>query len=381
VTQGRRVLGRTVGDVREQARKRIPNGLFEFIDRGSEDELAVANNLKAFDRVKLRPRVLVDVSERDTATTLFGHPVSMPLAIAPTGSAGLVWFEGQLAIARAAASAGVPFTLATRSLTSIEAIAESAGGDLWFQLYPSTPSARSLMQRAWKCGFEILVVTVDTPVSPLRHYNLENGFSLPFTPSVRALRDMLGHPRWLVGVLGRYLLRGGMPRFENLPGSPKVTRGAPTSEMLVGDFDWDDLQRLRERWPGRLVVKGMLHVRDAIRAVECGADGVIVSNHGGRNLDSSVSPLDVLRDIVEEIAGRATVLMDGGIRRGSDIVKVVALGASAGMVGRATLYGAAISGEDGAAHVLRILKEELSYTLAMTGSPTIADLGSEVLMP
>ena len=365
---------------RDEARRRLPRGLFEFINRGTEDEVAVRNNTAGFERLKLRPRVLVDVSNRSAQTTLFGRRLSMPLAIAPTGAAGLVHHGGDLAMARAAAAAGVPFTLATRSMSSIEEVAAEAGGLLWFQLYPSSPSAPEVMARAHRAGCEVLVVTVDTPVTPLRRYNQKNGFALPFRPSPRALADMARHPRWCAAVLGRWLQDGGLPRFENLPGRPRITEGAPAAEMLEGRLDWDSLEMLRGRWPGRLLVKGLLHEMDAAKAADLGADGVIVSNHGGRNLDASIAPVDALPGIVAEVGARIPVLMDGGVRRGSDIAKALALGASAVLIGRPALYGAAAAGEAGVASVLTILRQELDYAQAMTGCPQIDDFGPGVLV-
>ena len=364
---------------RAEARRRLPRGLFEFIDRGTEDEVAVRNNAAGFERLKLRPRVLVDVSARSTRTTLFGRSLSMPLAIAPTGAGGLVHHRGDLAMARAAAKVGIPFTLATRSMSSIEEVAAEAGGLLWFQLYPSSPSAPELMARARRVGCDVLVVTVDTPVTPLRRYNQRNGFALPFRPSPRALADMARHPRWCAAVLGRWLQGGGLPRFENLPGRPRITEGAPAAEMLEGRLDWDRLEMLRERWPGRLLVKGILHGADAAKAVDLGADGVVVSNHGGRNLDASIAPVDALPGVAREVGFRVPVLMDGGVRRGSDIAKALALGASAVLIGRPTLYGAATAGEAGVASVLAILRQELDYTQAMCGCPSVGDFGPGAL--
>jgi len=376
-----------LADVREAARRRLPRGIFEFIDRGAEDDDALANNREAFRRIRLRPRVLVDVSGRSAATTLFGRPQAMPLAIAPTGAAGLVWFEGELELARAAAAAEVPFTLATRSLASIESVAEAAaGGTLWFQLYVWAERALSyaLVERAERAGFHALVVTVDVPVTPNREYNRRNGFSLPFRPSGRALLDMARHPRWLVGTMGRYLATTGMPRYENQPGQrrQRITQGEPAvRSMRSDDLTWDDIRELRRRWPRALIVKGLLRAEDALRAVECGADAVVVSNHGGRCLDSAVAPIDALPEIADAVGHRAVVLMDGGVRRGGDIVKALALGASAVLAGRPTLYGTAIGGRAGAAHVLDLLRAEMLTVMAQLGCRSIADIGPDLVHP
>jgi (S)-mandelate dehydrogenase len=368
----------SVQEIRELARRQLPRGLFEFIDRGTEDEWALRNNRKAFERIKLRPRVLVDVSSRSMIATLFGRELSMPLAIAPTGAAGLVCFEGEIALARAAAAMGVPFTLATRSMSSIETIADKTGGNLWFQLYPSSPDTENLMRRAWAAGYNTLVVTVDTPTAPLRRYNAKNGFSLPYRPGFRSMLDMIAHPAWFASVLGRYILNGGLPRFENLEGCPKITQGAPASAMLSGKLDWDRIKQLRDNWQGTFLIKGILDPLDAMTAITLGANGIIVSNHGGRNLDSSLAPLDILSEVVAEIEGQVPVIVDGAILRGSDIAKAVALGASAVLVGRATLYGASVGGEQGALQVLKTLQTELDYTMTMTGCTTLADLSNRL---
>ena len=272
-----------IEDVRQSARRRLPRGIFEFIDRGAEDDAAIANNQRAFRELKLRTRVAVDVSTRSTRTELWGKNLGMPLAIAPTGAAGLVWYRGELERARAAAAAGSPFTLASRSLTTIEDIAEQAGGTLWFQLYlwSRRDMSMALVDRAEAAGFDALIVTLDVPVDPNREFNRKNGFSLPFTLSGRGVVDMLAHPRWFSGVIGRYLLNGGMPRFEAPPKADNVT--------------WEAVAELRRRWPRTMMIKGILSAEDAIRAVDLGADAVIVSNHGGRCLDSAAASITCFR--------------------------------------------------------------------------------------
>jgi isopentenyl diphosphate isomerase/L-lactate dehydrogenase-like FMN-dependent dehydrogenase len=370
-----------VEDIRRLARGKLPKGIYESIERGTEDEVALGNNRDAFNRIKFNPHMLVDVSRISTETELFGEKIAMPLAIAPTGSAGLVWFQGEVELARAAAKCNVPFTLATRSLSSIETIAEEAGGNLWLQLYVWRDRQLSyqLIDRARAAGFKALMVTADTPVPPNREYNLRNGYGLPFKPSRAALVDMALHPAWLLRVMGRYMANGGMPRFETLPGRPKITEGTPASMGTSESVTWDDIRELRRRWKGILMVKGILRVDDAIRAADCGVDAVVLSNHGGRNLDGSRAPIDVLPEVADALGHRLHLLVDSGVRRGSDIVKAMALGASAVLSGRPTLFGTAVAGQAGAAHVLDILRRETVSTLGMVGCPDIRNVDRDLL--
>ena len=337
-----------------------------------------------FDRIKFKPRTLVDVSKRTQEISLFGHTQKMPICVAPTGTAGLMWHEGEIALARAAKAAGIPFCLATGSMTAMERVAAEAGGRLWFQLYmwPDKSMSHKLVERARAAGFEALVVTVDGAVSPNREYNLRSGFTIPFTFTRKNITDVLMHPRWLFSVLARYIMTTGMPRYENYPSEIryKVT-AAPMgrSQMKNDSLNWEDLKVLREIWPGTLIVKGIAHPQDAILAADCGADGVVVSNHGGRNLDGSMAPLEALPDVVDAVGKRITVMVDSGFRRGSDVVKGLALGAHAVLVGRAPLYGVAAGGEAGAARALELLREEISRVMALVGARDVAELGPEFL--
>lgn len=388
-----RILDRchNIADLREAARRRLPRGVFEFFDRGAEDELSLKGNREAFARIKLRNKVLVDVSRRSMATTLFGKPMSMPLAIAPTGVAGVCWYEGEAELARAAAKAGVPFTLATPSVTSIETIAAVEGGRKWFQLYMwhERELSYGLVRRAQDAGFEALILTVDTPASPLREYNRRNGFSMPFQPNPRALLDMALHPRWLATVMGRYLMKNGMPKLAHYPAgavsrmapgkapaSPaKSLKGGSLPNLRGDNLNWDDVKRLREVWKGPLMIKGVHLAEDAVLAAQAGLDGVVISNHGGRTLDSAVAPIEVLPEIVAEVGGRIPVLLDSGVRRGGDVVKALALGASAVLSGRPTLYGLSVAGEAGASHALALLRREIDVTMAFTGCVSVSDIG------
>jgi L-lactate dehydrogenase (cytochrome)/(S)-mandelate dehydrogenase len=373
-----------INDLREIAVRRVPVGLFEFVDRGTEDEVALRNNRAVFESIKLKPRTLVDVSGRSQEITLFGEKYRMPIAIAPTGTAGLLWHEGEIALARASAAAGIPFTLATGSMTAMEKVAEEAGGKLWFQLYmwPDRSLSHKLVERAKAAGYEALIVTVDSAVSPNREYNLRNGFTIPFTFTRWNVSDVLRHPRWMLGVLARYYFTTGMPRYENYPSELKAkitARPMGRSQMKNDSLNWDDLRTLRKMWPGKLMVKGILHPGDAKLAAECGADGVIVSNHGGRNLDSSMAPIEVLPEVMDAVGKRLTVIVDSGFRRGSDVVKALCLGAHAVFIGRATLYGVAAHGEAGARRAIGILREEIDRVMALIGARSIEELGTEFL--
>jgi len=369
-----------VNDMRDEARRRLPKWIFEFLDRGNEDEIAIANNRAAFERVKLRNRVMVNIADRNLGTSLFGKPINFPLAIAPTGAAGLCWYEGELALAKAAAAMGVPFTLATGSLTRLEKLAEVAQGRLWFQVYlwRQRELSYELVKRARAAGFETLVVTVDFALGVLREYNLRNGFSMPYRPTLRTIRDIVLRPRWMTSVLFRYLITSGMPHNVNFPASH---RKSVSTELRAETLAWDDIKRLRDIWPGTLVVKGIMRPDDAQLAVDAGAEGIIVSNHGGRNMDSAGASLDALPDIAQAVGDRTTILLDSGVRRGSDIVKALAYGAKAVLIGKAALYGTAAGGQAGAERTLRLLRNEFEKTMGFVGCRTVDDITTDVLSP
>jgi isopentenyl diphosphate isomerase/L-lactate dehydrogenase-like FMN-dependent dehydrogenase len=373
-----------IADLGRMAKRRLPKGVFEFFDRGNGDETAVVENRVAFDRIKLHPHALVDTSQRSQAVTLFGQRHKMPIVIAPTGSAGLGWYQGEIALARAAAEAGIPFTLATGSMTALEKVAEQAGGTLWFQIYMWSDRSLShrLAERAKAAGYQALVVTVDTPVPPGREYNLRNGMTVPFRFTRRNVTDVLMHPRWVCGVLMRYLLASGMPRYENYPTELKARITAlpmGRSMMVTDSLTWEDLKALRKLWPHALMVKGLLRAEDALLAADCGADGVIVSNHGGRAVDSTRAPIEVLPEVVEAAGSRLAVLVDSGFRRGADVAKALALGARAVLVGRGPLYGVSVAGQQGAARALEIYRDEIDRILAMIGCPGVEQLDRSYL--
>ncbi len=366
-------------DLRHMARKRLPRWLFEFVDRGTEDEVALRNNRAAFERIKLKTQVLVNVSKRSQEIILFGKKHGMPLGIAPTGPAGMLYYKGELELARAAKAANIPFTLATGSQTSMEEVAKVVGGTLWFQLYMWSDVRMShvLVERAKNAGFEALVVTVDGPVDTNREYNIRNGYTVPFHYTSKNTAAVLARPGWLLSVIMRYWMSGGMPTRANYPEgmSEKFTHVSTAERKTKNDsLSWDDLRVLRDMWPGKLLVKGILTPRDAELAIAHGADGIIVSNHGGRNFDSSMAPIEALAPIVDAVGNRTTVIVDSGFRRGSDVVKALAIGAKLVMVGRTTLWGTTVGGEAGAARAINFYREEISRTLAYLGCRSIADL-------
>lgn len=372
-----------IADLRASCRRRLPLGVWEYLERGVEDETGMARNRAALDAVTFRPRVLRNVEAVDASTSLLGTPASFPLAIAPTGAAGLVWYQGDLALARAAARVGVPFTISSASTMDLEQIA-AAGGRLWFQLYMWADRALSLdvVDRAAALGCEALLVTLDLPVPPNREYLHRNGFGTPFRLNARNMADILRHPRWLAGVMGRYFLDGGVPSQANLPDRlrNKVTETAHPGALFKQDnLDWDEVAKLRERWPGRLVLKGILRADDAERAAGIGVDGIVVSNHGGRGFDFSVAPLDALPAILAAVGERVEVLLDSGIRRGSDVVKAVTLGAKGVLAGRAPLYGLGAAGEEGVVRALELLRSETVRSMGLLGARSISELDADLL--
>jgi isopentenyl diphosphate isomerase/L-lactate dehydrogenase-like FMN-dependent dehydrogenase len=384
VTADVRTLGAyNIEDLRRLARGRLPRGIFEYVDRGTEDELALRNNREAFERVKLVPRVLNDVSSVDLRTTLFDREMSMPIAVGATGGAGLVWHDGDIALARAAAAANIPFTISSASTINIERIVE-AGGRQWFQLYPweNRTLSYALVQKAYDLGCEALVVTVDTAVPPNREYNFRNGFGIPLRFGARNTLDVLMHPRWMISVLLRYFFTTGLPRQANLPEelAAKVTQTPQVGAAFRCDtLCWEELRLLRRQWRGKLIIKGIVSPLDAAQAVQEGVDAIIVSNHGGRNLDSVVATLDILPEVLEAVRDRVPVMVDSGIRRGSDVVKALALGAKAVLVGRAPLYGLAVAGELGVQRALELLRQETARVMAFCGCRNLEEIGRELI--
>ncbi len=358
-----------IEDLRRLARHRLPRSVFDFFDGGAEDETTLRENRAAFERVRLLPRVLVDVRQVDTGIEIFGVRSNLPMAIAPTGGIGAGRNHADLMLARAARAAGIPYTLATPATASIEEIAEQAGGRLWFQLYvlKNREFRMKLLERARAAGYEVLLVTVDLAVGGKRERDLRNDFVAPFSPSWRNSRDVLAKPAWLAD-----MARHGIPKMKNLEGmvrwSTRITDvAASVGRELDASFDWEQLKAIRDAWPGTLVLKGVERPDDAERAAAAGCDGVVVSNHGGRQLDGAQATLDALPAVARAVGSRLTVLLDGGVRRGVDILKARALGARAVLTGRATLFGVMAGGEAGARRAIEILGSEFERALQLSG--------------
>jgi len=366
----------TIDQMRQAARRRLPRFAFDFMDGGSGGELALRRNRDAFARVQLLPRTLVDCESRSRRVEILGQSFAQPFGVAPIGLANLIWPGADIGLARAAAGAGIPYVLSTAGTTAIEAVAAIAP-DAWFQLYVGRDQAivDSLVARADAAGFPVLVVTVDVPAPGKRVRDLANRFSLPFRPTGRLAVDLLRHPTWSVATA-----RAGAPRFANLErygGKDTDARSLATlmAEQSSARLDWRILSEIRSRWPRKLVIKGLLHPEDARQAKAAGADGIVVSNHGGRQLESAPATLEALPAIRAAVGPEMPVLLDGGIRSGEDVAKALALGADLVLLGRAFLYGVAALGPDrGAAETIRILGDELDRAQVQLGCRSHADL-------
>ena len=367
-----------IADLRAVARRRVPHFVFEYVEGGAEDEASLRCNRTAFESLRLIPQTLVDTSNRHLRTEILGRPAAAPLIIGPTGLNGMLHADGDIGLARAAASLGIPFTLSTMSTTRLEDVAKQAGGRLWMQLYvmKNRAVAEDIMSRAAAAGYEALVFTTDANVFGSREWD-KRSYRQPGKPTLRAKLDALRHPGWLRTVL----LRNGIPRFRNLeaflpPGAASAVGG---STIIPGLFEptltWDDLTWIRRIWPRKLLIKGVLNVADAERAAALGCDGIVLTNHGGRQLDYCVSAMDVLPEIAAAVGKRLSLIVDGGFRRGTDVVKAIALGADAVMTGRATLYGLASDGERGVARALQILTTEMDRVMGQLGCNSVGELG------
>jgi (S)-mandelate dehydrogenase len=380
-----------IADLRLMAKRRLTKALFDFCDRGSEEEVMMRDNRAILDAIKLLPRQLVDTTKRSPATTLFGKEHGLPLVIGPTGIAGWTWYRAEIALARAAAAANIPFTLASSSNTPMERVKQEGSGTQWFHLYVwrDVEAAMVSVDRARDAGFEALVVTVDSPTYNNREIDIRNGATLPPRITPQSVVDSLRHPRWLFGTMLPYMIaERGMPGWPNIyipEGQSNAGYGSGQIDSFMtrnASLTWDWLQRIRERWPGTLLVKGILHPDDAVKAAECGADGIFVSNHAGNVLDSAALSMEMLPHVRAAVGDRLTIIVDSGFRRGSDVLKGIALGADAVAIGRASLYGAAAAGEAGVARALEIFRNEITRTMGNLGVNRIADITRDhVLLP
>ncbi|MDI5929188.1 alpha-hydroxy acid oxidase [Rhizobium leguminosarum] len=371
-------------DFEKAAKRHLPRPLFGYVSGASETGASLRHNREDLANYAFLPRVLRDVSQRSTRTTIFGESYSAPFGIAPMGISALMAYRGDLVLAQGASQAGIPMIMSGSSLIRLEDVVASAPGT-WFQAYlPGEPvRIDALVDRVAEAGFKTLVLTVDTATLANRENNIRAGFSTPLRPSLALAWQGITHPRWTVGTFLRTLLQHGIPHFEN----SFATRGAPiVSSHVMRDFgrkdhlNWTHLERIRNRWAGRLVVKGLLHPDDAATAQVLGTDGVIVSNHGGRQLDSAISPLAALPGIVERVGEKMPVMVDGGFRRGTDIMKALALGARFVFVGRPFLYAAAVAGLPGVMKAAELLHVELHRNMALLGLSTIDELTSEYVV-
>jgi isopentenyl diphosphate isomerase/L-lactate dehydrogenase-like FMN-dependent dehydrogenase len=365
----------SVSDFRTLAKRRIPRFAFDYLDGGAGDEIGLRRNIEALDALKLMPRMLVNVEKVDLSTTFLGRKWNMPFATAPIGAGGLMWPRGEEAIARAAVEAGIPYTNATPACISLERIREVAGDNAWFQLYVgrAEPMVEDLVARAEAAGYDVMFVTVDVPVPPRRLRDLHNKFTMPFAWTPWVIWQLVTHPEWSV----RTLLNG-IPRFANMERYAPIKGVQPMarymSSQVTGKFDWDALKKLRDRWKGKIVPKGLLSPEDCVKAKEIGCDGVVVSNHGGRQLGSLPASIEVLPAIRAAVGKGFPLILDSGIRSGEHIVKALASGADFCLLGRAIVYSVAGMGVSGPAVVMDLLRAEMEQVLGQIGYPDIAAL-------
>lgn len=370
-----------IEDLRELHRRRVPKAFFDYADRGSYAEETLRANRDDLKQIKFRQRILVDVSKRDLSTTILGERAALPLILAPVGLLGMQHGNGEIHACRAAQAAGIPFTQSTMSICSIEDIAGSVDKPFWFQLYVMKDRGfiKALIERAIAAKCSALVLTVDLQVIGQRHADIKNGMTVPPEWSLSKLVDFATKPAWVSGVL-----RGKRRTFGNLVGHLKGTDDITALSTWIGtQFDttlnWNDVDWIRSIWPGKLVLKGILDAEDAELAVEAGAEAIVVSNHGGRQLDGAPSSIAVLPEIVDAVGSRIEVLFDGGIRSGQDVMRALALGAKACMIGRAYAYGLGAAGEAGVAKAIDIIRNELATTMGLCGVNTITEIDDHVL--
>jgi L-lactate dehydrogenase (cytochrome) len=370
-----------IEDLRQLHMRRVPKAFFDYADRGSYTEQTLRANRADLEAIRFRQRILVDVSKRDLSTTILGEPAALPLILAPVGLLGMQHGDGEILACRAAQSAGIPFTLSTMSICSIEDVAASVDKPFWFQLYVMKDRGfiKALIERAIAAKCSALVLTVDLQVIGQRHQDIKNGMTVPPEWSLSKLFDFATKPAWISGVL-----RGKRRTFGNLMGHLKGTDDITAlSSWISTQFDtslnWKDVEWIRSIWPGKLVLKGILDVEDANEAAKSGAQALVVSNHGGRQLDGAPSSIEILPEIVDAVGSQMEIMFDGGIRSGQDVMRALALGAKSCMIGRAFAHGLGAGGEAGVAKAIDIIRNELSVTMGLTGVNTIAEIDERVL--
>jgi len=372
----------SIEDLRAGAKRRLPRMLFDFVDGGADSETTCRTNRRDLDAIYLNQNICVDVSNRSTQTSLLGERLSLPVVAAPTGLSGMLWPNGEIAAARAANTAGVPYCLSTMSCCSMEELVAAVAKPFWFQLYmlKDRGFVRALVERAQNAGCPVLVLTADVPVLGQRHRDVRNGLTVPLKFTARAAIDIASRPMWALRALG-----AGPRTFGNLVDKKRGGSAGSLAEWIGKQFDdamsWSDVEWLRSLWPGKLIIKGVLNAKDAEHARNSGADGIVVSNHGGRQLDGARSSIAVLDSVVQKVGHDVEVIVDSGFRTGQDVIRALALGARACMMGRAFLYGLACNGEAGVAHALGIIRGELAATMALCGARTIAEIDRRVLVP
>jgi len=365
----------SVDDLERTARRRVPPAVWDYVYGGSDGELAMARNREAFDRVELRPTAFGQVAEPDVSTTILGRPASAPIVLAPTGYTRLSHHSGEKAVAAAAAEARLPYTLSTYATTSITDLAQAAPlGRYWFQLYLMKDRAVSLahLAEAREQGYEAVVLTMDTTVTGLKRKDKRNGFAIPPQLSARTLAGLARHPGWVANILSTEPLR-----FATFPEDSPYARWGMSNQLREQAIRPADVAWLKSRWDGPLVVKGVLSVADAVAAVEAGADALVLSNHGGRQLDRAPVPLELLPDVVAAVGPRVEVYVDSGVRSGGDVAAALGLGARGVMIGRAYLYGLMVGGQRGVTATLELLVDELRRAMCLLGTPTVASIGPE----
>jgi L-lactate dehydrogenase (cytochrome) len=372
-----------IEDLRVLAQKRVPRMFYDYADSGSWTEGTYRSNESDFQKIKFRQRVAINMDNRSTASTLVGQPVTMPLALAPVGSTGMHHADGEILAARAANRFGVPFTLSTMSICSIEAVAASTKQPFWFQLYVMRDRAfiERLIERARAANCSALVLTLDLQILAQRHKDLKNGLSVPVKPTLSSVINMLTKPRWCLGMAGTK-----NRQFGNIVGhvsgvNDVSSLSAWTSQMFDPTLNWNDVEWIKKRWGGKLILKGIQDVEDARLAAQSGADALIVSNHGGRQLDGAESSINALPPIVDAVGKQIEVHMDGGVRSGQDVLKAVALGAKGVYIGRPFVYGLGAMGEAGVTKALEIIHKELDLTMALCGKTRLDQVDKSILLP